>query len=96
MKFVSIQSTALPEITKSVKECINLGQWLLFKAEQQDENVFFYLKVGTEIYPLSQRGGFLTSTPVGNVEIDEVYYFSDMPKPISLSNASSDVYWVSA
>lgn len=89
MKFVSIQSTALPEITKSVKECINLGQWLLFKARQQDENVFYYLKVGSEIYPLSRNGGFLTSTPVGNVEIDEVYYFSDMPKPMSLSNTSA-------
>lgn len=92
MKFVSIQSTALPEITKSVKECINLGQWLLFKAQQHDEHVFFYLKVGSEIYPLNRNGGFLTSAPVGNVDIDEVYYFSDLPKPISLSNSGSEAF----
>lgn len=94
MKFVSIHSGALPEITESVKECINLGQWLLFKAQKNDENVFFYLKVGSDIYPLSQLGGFLTSAPVSNIEIEEVYHFSDLPKPISLSNACSDIYRV--
>ncbi len=86
MKFVSIQSAALPKITASIKECINLGQWLLFKAHNNDENVFFYLKAGNDIYPLGQNGEILTSTPVNNVEMYEIYYFSDLPRPISLSN----------
>lgn len=87
MKFVSIESARLPEITNSIKECINLGQWLLFKADSSDKEVFYYLKTGKGIYALSQNGKILTSTPMNDdIEINELYYFSDVPKPISLSN----------
>ncbi|MDI6977463.1 hypothetical protein QMZ62_21820 [Serratia sp. PF2-63] len=87
MKFVTIQSSALPEITELVKECVNLGQWLLFKAHSDDANVFFYLKTDKDLYALGKSGKVLTSTPVEGVEMNELYYFSDIPKPISLSNA---------
>ncbi|WP_145524637.1 hypothetical protein [Yersinia rohdei] len=92
MKFVSIQSEALPEITTLVKECVNLGQWLLFKAYSEDANVYFYLKTDKEIYALSKSGKVLNSTPVNNIEMNELYYFSDLPKPISLSNAFAASY----
>ncbi|UYK05167.1 hypothetical protein [Yersinia enterocolitica] len=87
MKFISIQSEALPEITTLVKECVNLGQWLLFKAHSEDGRVHFYLKTDKEIYALSQSGKVLNSTPVNNIEMHELYYFSDLPRPVSLSNA---------
>lgn len=87
MRFVNIQSDALPNISASIKEQINLGQWLLFKANDNDENVFFYLKTGNDIYPLGEHGEMLASSPIDCVTMREFYYFSDIPTPISLSNA---------
>lgn len=88
MKFTSIQSTALPEITDSIKECVNLGQWFLFRANCDDANVFFFLKTGKDIYALGEHGRILMSTPLqSNVDMDELFFFSDMPRPASLSNS---------
>lgn len=33
MKLHDILSSELPDIDDSVKECVNLGEWLLFKSE---------------------------------------------------------------
>ncbi|WP_145554743.1 hypothetical protein [Yersinia canariae] len=76
----------MPEITTLVKECVNLGQWLLFKAQSEDVDVYFYLKTDSDLYAPSQSGKVLASTPFDNIKMNELYYFSDLPRPISLSN----------
>jgi len=89
MKLNDILSEELPEIDKSVKECVNLGQWLLFKAGGHDE-VAFYLKTSSSIFELSNSGKILQKVNHGedNLEIDELFYFSDLPRPSSLSNST--------
>lgn len=88
MKFTSIHSTDLPDIPDTVKECVNQGQWLLFKASEADVGVQFYLKTSKDIFALNENGQILPSTPVSKtMDMDELYYFSDINKPVSLSNA---------
>ena len=91
MRFVNIPSSSLPEIDSSVKECVNQGQWTLFRAEADDfldGHVCFYLKVGKDLFALGEQGQVLTVFQSVNREIpmNEVIYFSDIPKPESLSN----------
>lgn len=90
MKFTGLQSSALPDTSDSVKECVNLGQWMLFKSSSADAvGICFFLKTGKEIYALNERGKVLTSTPLkANLEMTELFFFSDLPKPESLSNAT--------
>lgn len=92
MKLINILSSDLPEIDDSIKECINFGQWLLFKTSTQitdDVNVSFYLKIDSSIYALTARGRILekVNVPKPTFNIEELVYFSDLPKPQSLSNA---------
>lgn len=87
----NILSSDLPEIDESIKECINDGQWLLFKSQtivHPDARNSFYLKVGGSVYALSDRGRIIEEIerPDTNFSIDELFYFSDLPKPRSLSN----------
>ncbi|MBR8431671.1 hypothetical protein LGM43_05350 [Burkholderia seminalis] len=90
MKLHDIQSDRLPEIDDSVKECVNLGEWLLFKSEASAGHraAAFYLKTGTSVFELSDRGKVLHKVEDGadKLEIDELFYFSDIRKPTSLSN----------
>lgn len=91
MKLNNILSSELPEIDNSIKECVNLGQWLLFKSKttsQAGAESSFYLKVGQCIYKLSDSGKVVQEIekPRDNLRIDELFYFSDIPKPRSLSN----------
>ncbi|SDH17813.1 MULTISPECIES: hypothetical protein [unclassified Duganella] len=90
MKLHDIDSSRLPEIADSVKECINMGEWLLFKTESQDSagEAAFFLKTPTSVFKLSDRGGVLHEVDDGfdRLEIDELFYFSDVSKPVSLSN----------
>ncbi|HBQ3016798.1 TPA: hypothetical protein L7V48_004224 [Klebsiella quasipneumoniae subsp. quasipneumoniae] len=90
MKFTGLQSSALPDTSDSVKECVNLGQWMLFKSSSSNEvGICFFLKTGKEIFALNERGKILASTPIrANLEMSEIFYFSDFPKPGSLSNAA--------
>lgn len=94
MKLVHIDSSNLPDIDVTVKECVNLGQWLLFKPTEKlvsvgSGDISFYLKVDQGCYfGLNELGGIvcqLADYPAEMV-MDEVFYFSDLPKPISLSN----------
>lgn len=92
MKLHDILSSDLPEIDESIKECINDGQWLLFKSQTiacPGGSNRFYLKVGQSVYALSELGGVIQEIekPNTNFSIDELFYFSDLPKPRSLSNA---------
>ena len=89
MKLHDIVSARLPEIDDSVKECVNLGQWLLFKTDVHTQHeVAFYLKTGSGVFELSDSGRVLQEVEEGadRLEIDEVFYFSDIHKPTSLSN----------
>ncbi|WP_250476215.1 hypothetical protein [Caballeronia sp. INML1] len=90
MKLHDIQSDRLPEIDDSVKECVNLGEWLLFKtdASVDGRGVAFYLKTATSVFELSDSGKVLHEVDDGaeKLEIDELFYFSDVRKPTSLSN----------
>ncbi|MBY6246204.1 hypothetical protein [Citrobacter werkmanii] len=89
MKFTSIRSSELPSIDISVKECVNAGQWFLFKANTSDDLVCFFLKVEKNIFALGERGEVLTHFPLENIEMNEFVYFEDLPKPASLSNQFS-------
>lgn len=91
MKLHDVLSRDFPEIDNAVKECVNLGQWLLFKSSTIEDKGFhapFYLKVDAQIFELDSRGKVLKALPREglSVRIDELYYFSDMPRPCSLSN----------
>jgi hypothetical protein len=92
MNLKNILSSELPEIDNSIKECVNQGQWLLFKSKtivSSEAKTSLYLKVGTSVYALSDRGRVIKEVekPNANFRIDEMFYFSDIPKPQSLSNA---------
>lgn len=90
MKLHDIESSRLPEISDSVKECVNMGEWLLFKTEapQDGRTTAFFLKTATSVFELSDRGRVLHEVAESSdkLEIDELFYFSDIRKPISLSN----------
>ena len=90
MKLYDIESSRLPEIADSVKECVNMGEWLLFKTEAPADGqaTAFFLKTTTSVFELSDRGQVLHEVAEGGdkLEIDELFYFSDIRKPISLSN----------
>ncbi|RQR26989.1 hypothetical protein DIE23_28450 [Burkholderia sp. Bp9143] len=91
MKLHDILSERLPEIDDSVKECVNLGEWLLFKTDalaRDQHDVAFYLKTGSGIFELDDNGKVLHEVEGGaeKLEIDELFYFSDVRKPTSLSN----------
>lgn len=90
MKSNNILSADLPEIDESVKECVNQGQWLLFKSRTQvGADAAFFLKAGSAVFGLNARGTVLEQIEKtqDGLEIDELFYFSDLPKPDSLSNA---------
>lgn len=90
MKLHDILSATLPDIDDSVKECVNLGEWLLFKTEESNRQHHgaFYLKTDSSIFELDHRGRLLheVAQDAGKIEIDEIFYFSDIKKPNSLSN----------
>jgi hypothetical protein len=90
MKLHNIDSSRLPEIANSVKECVNMGEWLLFKTEalQDGQETAFFLKTATSVFELSDNGTVLHEVVDGSekLEIDELFYFSDIRKPLSLSN----------
>ncbi|EMH0680411.1 hypothetical protein V5887_000344 [Klebsiella aerogenes] len=89
MKFTGLQSAALPDTSDSVKECVNLGQWMLFKSNTECREVVFFLRAGKEIFALNETGKVMSSSPIREpLEMIEVFYFSDLPKPASLSNTS--------
>ena len=94
MKFTNIESSELPDIDSAVKECVNMGQWMLFKSNAKSANTVenvLYLKVGQSVYTLNEKGGVMDEikNTVDSLQMDEVFYFSDLPKPVSLSNAAS-------
>lgn len=89
MKLHDILSSRLPDIDDSVKECVNMGEWLLFKSEDSTSSAAsFYLKTDSKIYKLDDRGKLLHQVESSSekIEIDEIFYFSDIHRPISLSN----------
>lgn len=93
MKFSHMRSDELPEIDVSVKECVNAGQWFLFKANADDQNVCFFLKVHNDVFALGEHGEILNSYSNQNdVNMNEIIYFEDLPKPVSLSNQFASIY----
>ncbi|EMC1013076.1 hypothetical protein [Enterobacter bugandensis] len=88
MKFTGLHSAALPNTSDTVKECVNLGQWMLFKSNEQPTSVMFYLKTEHDIYELNESGQVLPTPVARYVEMDEVFYFLDITRPASLSNTT--------
>lgn len=89
MKFTGIPSAKLPRIASSIKECINQGQWFLYKAHDSgNHNIQFFLSTGVDVYALDAYGEILDLAPTqsNNLSTDEFYFFSDLPRPASLSN----------
>lgn len=90
MKLHDIESSRLPEIADSVKECVNMGEWLLFKtaSPEADGDAVFFLKTATSVFMLSDSGRVLQELAKGQekLQIDELFYFSDIRKPVCLSN----------
>jgi hypothetical protein len=97
MKFSDILSTDFPEIDESVKQCVNFGQWLLFRSSSIDKKSpisHFYLKTDEQILELDGQGRILKVVPRSevSVHIDEICYFSDIPRPQSLSNSPLSLF----
>ncbi|KOA99095.1 hypothetical protein AE921_13080 [Xanthomonas arboricola] len=90
MRSFRIESSDLPGIEESVRECINRGQWLLFRSGRAGvvDGSPYFLKAGREIFKLDSRGSLLEKIVDSefNLGVDEVFYFSDIPQPDSLSN----------
>lgn len=89
MKLHDILSSELPEIDDSVKECVNLGKWLLFKSEGSTSSTSpFYLKADSKVYELDNSGRLIheVEEQSKSIEIGELFYFSDIHRPASLSN----------
>ncbi|MBY7855432.1 hypothetical protein KW429_17280 [Vibrio fluvialis] len=89
MKVAYIESVDLPNIAPSVKECINSGQWFLFKAPEQanpSSEVAYYLKANKEFYALDKQGNLLECELPVEFNTEELIYFIDLPTPQSLSN----------
>lgn len=87
MKFSHMRSEELPEIDISVKECVNAGQWFLFKANADEQHICFFLKVQNDIFALGAHGEILNYlTNQCDMKMNEIIYFVDLPKPVSLSN----------
>jgi len=94
MRLNEILSRELPGIDEFIKECVNEGQWLLFKSdsiESAQHAASYYLKAGDHVYALAGDGRVVEEldTLVEDFKIDELYYFSDLPRPQSLSNSLS-------
>jgi hypothetical protein len=97
MRLNNISSHELPEIDNFIKECVNEGQWLLFKSSSIIDAcgaAAYYLKAGDHIYALGDNGRVIEelNSHAANFRIDELYYFSDLPRPQSLSNSMSHKY----
>ncbi len=89
MKVAYIESVELPYIAPSVKECINSGQWFLFKAPDQTNpgsEIAYYLKANKEFYALDKQGNVLACELPVDINTEELVYFKDLPTPQSLSN----------
>ncbi|MBF9002006.1 hypothetical protein [Vibrio nitrifigilis] len=89
MKFTHIQSKDLPNVDPYVKECVNSGQWFLFKSPNKETEASYFLKVGKEIYGLDESGKILLSITPEELTMEELFYFDDVPRPVSLSNQFS-------
>lgn len=97
MKLVQILSSRLPEIDDAVKECVNQGQWLLFKShvnEMRAHQAAFFLHVDSVVFALDASGGVMERIAEGEQmpQIEELFYFSDLPQPTSLSNTSTTLH----
>lgn len=92
MKTENIHSSQLPKIDASVKECVNLGYWLLFRPSPRSIDVHsaaYYLKTDSGIFALSAEGDVLETMSIdSDLRIEKVVYFSDLPQPQSLSNSA--------
>jgi hypothetical protein len=91
IKSSRIPSSTLPGIGEPVRECINRGQWLLFRSGRTGftDSSPYFLKAGNEIFKLDSRGALVEQVEDRDfrLEVDEIFYFSDIPQPASLSNA---------
>lgn len=85
MRVEKISSSLLPRIDSAVKECVNLGQWMLFQSRSDRKNVF-YLKAGEKVFGLDESGEVVGRIESTNLNIDKIFYFDDLPHPGSLSS----------
>jgi len=86
MKFKYIHSDELPNIDSHVKECINSGKWFLFRPQGNHMQASYFLKVDGQVFGLDASGKILPYLEQEEVIMDELFYFDDVPRPISLSN----------
>ena len=89
MKLNYLHSADLPLIDAYVKECINSGQWFLFRSNDEFAIAPYFLKADSNIYALDNIGNILTESPIrGSIDMDELFYFDDIARPASLSNTT--------
>ena len=92
MKLNYLQSADLPLIDAYVKECINSGQWFLFRSNNDFAFAPYFLKADSNIYALDNEGNILPHSPIqASLEMDELFYFGDMARPASLSNTTLSI-----
>ena len=97
MKLIHISSSVLPEIDDAVKECVNRGQWLLFRSparELAQHNAAYFLRIDSTFFALTESGGVVEQMACVDQppQIEELIYFSDLPQPASLSNSPTALY----
>jgi hypothetical protein len=89
MNIQNILTSEMPELPESVIELINNGVWHLYSKLNPSNEEVYMLKTDDITYSLDSKGKVLKerSFYVKGVEIDSIIYFSNYPRPRSLSNA---------
>ncbi|WP_057091934.1 hypothetical protein KV708_08585 [Comamonas thiooxydans] len=89
MEIINIASKTIPWLSTDIKRAINRGDWLLFTSDEEVDSHYF-LDIGQKIIHISESGIIGEYEKINfNPDISKIIYFSDIPKPDSLSNAKS-------
>lgn len=92
MKIGSMLSSDLPELGPAVKRSVNDGRWFLYRGTA-GVPAPLYLEAGRKVYALDESGGVIAEFNMVEVTfITEMLYFSDLPRPPSLSGFDISKY----
>ncbi|MRH02557.1 hypothetical protein GIY21_19850 [Xanthomonas sontii] len=86
MNYLLLKQDQMPNMAASIKERVNFGSWHLFRDKLKD---FFILSADGVLYHLDESGKIVRKIKIEESSGDfDIYYFSDSPRPESLSNLS--------
>jgi hypothetical protein len=86
-----IKSHNLSRLSREIKEDVNNGKMFLYGIQPDDSlmpKIAYVLYFGNNVYYLSKHGKLINNSYPEDKKwrIDSQIYFSDFPRPVSLSN----------